>query len=111
MRSQSQVNCIIVHLKTSLAREGQPARGALERLLLEVDCAPVSLHVCLLGEGLAAVATYELLSKVQCPVVAHHVAPLGEDSATGCDRTRNAPSCKTPFVDISWLAPLLATPQ
>ena len=44
VRSQPQVDCVSVLLKIRLVREGQPTGGALERLLLEVDCTPMSLQ-------------------------------------------------------------------
>ena len=44
VRSQSQVDCIIVLLKVGLVRKGQPTGRALERLLLEVDCALMTLQ-------------------------------------------------------------------
>jgi len=63
-------------LKMGLLREGQSARGALVRLLLEVDCTLMSLQVPLLGKRLAAVSAYKiLLPKVHCTVVAHHFRP------------------------------------
>ena len=45
VRSQSEVDCISVPGQISLVRESQPACRALERLLLEVDYALVSLQV------------------------------------------------------------------
>jgi len=89
VRSQSQVDSISVPLKMGLLREGQSARGAFERLLLEMDCATMTLQVLLLGKRLVAVSTYELLlSKVHCTVVEHHVALAGELFDTGCNNTR-----------------------
>ena len=44
VRSQPQMDFFGVQLKTGTEREGEPTRGALERLLLEVDCAPMTLQ-------------------------------------------------------------------
>ena len=79
------MNCIGVLRKVTLVREGQPTGGALVRLLLEVDCAVMSLQAGLLGERLATVKTgMVLLSKVHHTVMTKHVVLPGEHFATGC---------------------------
>jgi len=64
-------------------RERQPASGALEWLLFEVDRLLMTLHVTLCGEGFATINTWKLLlPKVHRVVMHRQIRLKGKHLAT-----------------------------